>query len=274
MNKKLIAIDLDGTLLRSDCTISERNRKTIEKAMDKGHLIVPCTGRCYINTLHVLENFPVMPYYINANGSTITRGNAASAMHSSCIPYETGCKIYKLAKGYQTFIEIYHGLNAYDSLKGCENIKNGPCSQEYRTQLLSTNIHMEDLDCFILKEKHLVSKFHIICTNPSDIPELKSKIAQLPGIRPISTEYFNIEATYDGWSKRDGLKWLCEKIGIARDNVIVIGDSENDYDSICWAGTAVAMGNASDMIKDKSDYITGSNEEDGVAQALEALGLV
>lgn len=274
MERRLIAVDLDGTLLRKDCTISETNRRALVKALEKGHLVVPTTGRGYRNSRFVLEEFPVMPYYINANGTTVTQGEPEKSLFSCTIPYETGCRIYQLAMEYPAFIELYHGLDAYDSFEGCENMRESGCMEEYRRQLLKTNIHMESLDDFVLKERHLISKFHIVCPRAEQKRELMDRLARLPGVYPISTEIYNIEITDAHWSKKDGLAWLCGKIGISRRQVIALGDSDNDYEGICWAGTGVAMGNASDRIKEAADYITGSNQEDGVAQALEYYGLV
>lgn len=273
MEKRLIAIDLDGTLLRKDCTISEKDRNALLKAMERGHLVVPTTGRGYRNSRFVLKEFPVMPYYINANGTTITQGDPEKILFSCTMPYEIGCKIYQLAKEYPTFIEIYHGQDAYDSFRGCEYMKESRCMEAYRKQLLKTNIHMESLDDFVLKEKNLISKFHIMCVEKKDQQELIGRIAQLPGVYPISTEEKNIEIADAHWSKRNGLEWLCEKLGFARDQVIAIGDSDNDYEGIRWAGIGVAMENASERVKEAADYITESNQNYGVARALEHYGL-
>lgn len=274
MGKRMIAIDLDGSLLRDDCTISENNRLAILEAMERGHLVIPSTGRGYRNSRFVLKDFPVMPYYINANGTTVTRGEPEESLFCRTIPYETGCRIYQTAAEYPVFIELYHGLDAYDSFEGCENMKKSNCMEEYREQLLKTNIHMESLDDFVLKQKQLISKFHIVCPNMEVKRELMGKIARIPGVYPISTAEYNIEVADAHWSKKDGLEWLCKRIGMAREQVVAIGDSDNDYDGICWAGTGVAMANASARVREAADYITASNQEDGVARALEYYGLI
>lgn len=271
MKKKLISIDLDGSLLREDCTISERNRQAILKAMDQGHLVVPATGRGYKNSRYVLKDFPVMPYYVNANGTTVTRGEPEQALFSCTISCGQAHDIYRLAREYSTFIELYHGLDAFDSHEGCEYMKKSGCMEAYRHQLLKTNVHMEAgrLDDFVLKENRAISKFHIMCTSLADKQELMERISELPGVYPISTASHNIEIADSHWSKKDGLVWLCEHIGFDREQVLAIGDSDNDYDAICWAGCGVAMRNACSRVRQAADHITGTNEEDGVAQALE-----
>lgn len=269
MELKLAAIDLDGTLLREDCTISEKNRNAILAAMEKGCLVVPSTGRGYRNTRFVLREFPVMPYYVNANGTTVTRGNPEEALFSCTIPYESGCAIYRMAREYRTFIELYHGLDAYDSREGCENLFRSGVMEAYCRQLLKTNIHLENLDDFVIKEKHLISKFHIVCVSLEEKQELMDRLSRLPGVYPISTASHNIEIADTRWSKRDGLAWLCERIGIRPEEVLAIGDSDNDYEQIRWAGVGAAVKNASARVREGADVVVGSNEEDGVAQALE-----
>lgn len=273
MFRKLIAIDLDGTLLTRDCTISPRTKKAIIKCMNADHLIVPCSGRGYANTRYVLEDFPVFPYYINANGSTVVEGDSKEPLFAYTLPFETGHEIYKLACEYPTFMEIYHGITAYDDTDGRINMEHSSCSEAYRVQLLKTNTHLDNFDDFF-KNKSSINKYHIVCLNEHDQIELKSKIAQIPDIQPITTMPMNIEVTYKRWSKRDGLEWLCKHLDISKENVIAIGDSENDEEVIKWAGTGIAMGNASDQVKALADLVTASNDEDGVAQALEMLKLV
>lgn len=271
MEQKLIAIDLDGTLLREDGTISERNRQAIIRVMEEGHLVVPTTGRGYRNSRYVLKNLPVMPYYINANGTTVTQGNPEKVLFSCAMPYETGCAIYRTVMEYSLFVEIYHGLDAYDTYESCENMRKSGTSGYYLEQLSRTNIHMESLDDFVIKEKHLISKFNIVCMTVEDKKELMERLARIPDVYPISTSAYSIEIADAKWSKRDGLEWLCREIGYTREQVIALGDSDNDYEGICWAGTGVAMANGNERIRKAADYVVGSNDEDGVAQAVEML---
>lgn len=271
MKQKLIAIDLDGTLLREDCTISERNRQAVIEAMHQGHLVVPSTGRSYRNSRFVLKDFPEMPYYINANGAVVTLGKEETPQLSCAIPCETGCSIYRTVREYPAFIELYHGQDAYDSYEGCEYTKQCSSMEGYRKQFLKTNIHMDNLDDFVLGEKKSINKFHIMCVSQEDKKELMERLKNIPGVYPISTGSHNIEIADAHWSKRNALEWLCGQIGFSQEQVIAIGDSNNDYEAVCWAGTGVAMENASARVREAADFVTKSNEEDGVAWALEHL---
>lgn len=271
MHPKLITIDLDGTLLKNDCTISARSRHAILCCMNAGYLVVPCTGRSYENSRFVLQDFPSFPYYINGNGTTVTDGQSGRLLHANTMPLEIGRAIYSLCCQYQTFVELYHGSTAYDSAIGRENMRRSQCDPAYQVQLMHTNTHLESLDDFVLKEEHPISKFHIVCVDSTERRMLKERISQLPGISPISTTPFNIEVCSAGWSKREGLKWLCNFLDISPEQVLALGDSENDLEMLTWAGTGVAMGNAVPCVKEIADVIAASNEEDGVAQILEQI---
>lgn len=271
MHPKLITIDLDGTLLKNDCTISARSRHAILCCMNAGYLVVPCTGRSYKNSRFVLQDFPSFPYYINGNGTTVTDGQSDRLLHANTMPLEIGRAIYSLCCQYQTFVELYHGSTAYDSAIGRENMRRSQCDPAYQVQLMHTNTHLESLDDFVLKEEHPISKFHIVCVDSTERRMLKERISQLPGISPISTTPFNIEVCSAGWSKREGLKWLCNFLDISPEQVLALGDSENDLEMLTWAGTGVAMGNAVPCVKEIADVIAASNEEDGVAQILEQI---
>ncbi|HJD25607.1 MAG TPA: Cof-type HAD-IIB family hydrolase [Candidatus Blautia intestinipullorum] len=275
MVPKLITIDLDGTLLRNDCTIAPTVRKAILTCLNTSKtFFVPCTGRSYQNSRFVLGDFPAFPYYINANGTTVTEGSSGTLLHASTLPLETGCAVYSLAREYKTFIEIYHGLTAYDGAAGRQNLKESSCSKDYISQLLYTNTHLESLDDFVFDKKHPISKFHIVCVSQREKQELKQRLSRIPGVFPISTTDFNIEICREGWSKREGLIRLCQILHISPEETAAIGDSENDYEMLQWAGCGIAMGNAAPEIKKAADYITGSNEEEGIIHALKYLGLL
>ena len=269
MEQKLIAIDLDGTLLREDCTISGRNREAVCRAMEAGHIVVPCTGRSYRNALFVLRDFPTFPFYLNANGTTLVRGGTEELLYTGTMPPETGRTICRLSGQYETFIEVYHRLTAYDDASGRRLIEKSLCSEEYRIQLLQTNTHLESLDELVLRPDVRIGKYHIIFAKPDEQKRLRAELEKVPGIAAISTTDFNIEICADGCCKRTGLRKLCGLLGMDARQVIAMGDSENDLEMLQWAGTGIAMANASKKIKDSAGFSTASNEEDGVALALE-----
>lgn len=270
MNVKLTAIDLDGTLLRDDCTVSKNNLEMIRRALDAGHCIVPTTGRSYENTRHeIFYDFEDIPYFINANGTVVTDGKTGEILYIKGFPAGIASKIYHLCKKYKTYIEPYAGRNAYMETAGIRHLFASGLPEVYCTQLMRSNIECEDLSDLMEDRRVPVSKFHIVCADPEEKRKLRQELSELPGIYPISVVEQNLELVYGKLSKRDGLSFLADQLHVLPSEVMALGDSNNDYEMMEWAGYSVAMGNASQRIKNVSKYGTDTNNKDGVANALQ-----
>lgn len=269
MSIKLIAIDLDGTWLRTDCSISEKNKKAISEAVDAGCIVVPTTGRSFRNAKAVLNEIPNLRYFINANGSTVTDAKKESLIYAETIPYQTSKAVYDMITQYESFAEIYEGLDAHVDAYGREFLLRAGLSASYVDQLLSTNIEHSCLDDFMEDPVRSICKFHIVCSSADLKNQLQRKLCTLENVFPVSVFSLNLEIVNGRWSKAHGLQKLTEHLGLKPEDVMAIGDSDNDLDMLRWAGISVGMGNANKHVKEVVDYITLNNDEDGVAYALE-----
>ena len=137
---KMIAVDLDGTLLRDDCTISQRTREAVEEAGRRGYLVVPTTGRSYRNARFVLKDFKEISYFINGNGSVISSGRTEDVLYFHGMDMDNVRKIYELAAKYDTYVEIYAGQDAYMDAKGQEVIRRCGLPEEYCDQLATNKM--------------------------------------------------------------------------------------------------------------------------------------
>lgn len=268
---KLIAIDLDGTWLRSDCSISKKTKKAVIQAIEAGYLVVPTTGRSYRNARVVLSDIPGLRYFINANGATVADAEKEQMIYAEAIPYEISSKVFAYAREYDCFLELYEAFDAHAELTGKEYLTGIGLSKDYIEQLMSTNLIHESLDAFMQDPQRKISKFHIVCGSESVKDELKGKIASLENCYPISVFNLNIELVNGLWGKAGGLQKLAKHLGLSAENIMAIGDSNNDLDMLRWAGTSVVMGNAPDRVKELADYVTAENDQDGVAKALEEI---
>ncbi|MCH1983854.1 HAD family hydrolase [Ruminococcus sp. OA3] len=269
MNVKLTAIDLDGTLLRDDCTVSKSSLDTIRRALDAGHCIVPTTGRSFENARsEIFHDFDDIPYFINANGTVVTDGRTREILYIKGFPPGIASRIYRLCKKYKTYIEPYAGLQAYMETEGIRHLFASGLPESYCTQLMRSNIECADLSALMDDTQVPVSKFHIVCEDPEEKVRLRQELAEIPKLNPISVVEQNLELVYGKLSKRDGLSFLAERLGVLPSEVLAFGDSNNDYEMMEWAGYSVAMKNASQRIKNVSKYETDTNNKDGVAKAL------
>lgn len=265
---KAIAIDLDGTWLKEDCTISAETDRAVQKAIDLGYLVIPTTGRSYRNARHVLRHYRGLRYFINANGTACTDSSREELLFSVAMPAAMAGAVYACTDGFPCFVELYEGMDAYVDRKGASFLYESGMPEDYCRQLLSTSVMQESLAAYLREADREVCKFHIVCGSVEDRIRLQEKIAEVKDAHPISTFPQNIEVVLGHHSKADGLQKACSMLGIGREQVMAIGDSSNDYQMIAWAGLGVAMGNADEQVKEAASFVSTSNEEDGVAYAL------
>lgn len=264
MDKHLIALDLDGTLLCDKKRISERNKEAIAKAKAEGHIVVISTGRPHrasINYYHELELDTPM---VNFNGALIHHPKNASwdSVHSPM--------------SIRDARQIIHTCYEF----GVKNIL-----AEIRDDVYLDKHDDEILDIFVTDEtpikigslkNHLNEDPTSILIHPhvEHVQELRAHLdkhhAEVIDHRKWGAPWHVIEIVRAGLNKAVGLQKIAHYYHIPKDNIIAFGDEDNDLEMIEYAGVGVAMDNAISELKDVSNYTTGSNEKDGIATFLES----
>ncbi|MBU5453995.1 sugar-phosphatase [Caproiciproducens sp. MSJ-32] len=261
---KLVAIDMDGTLLRSDKSISDRTKSVIKKAREKGVTVVLATGRPIEGvrkTLEELEMLTDKDYVLSYNGALVQKTKSKEAISKVTINGKDLHYLYGLSK------ELNVNIHAFVENKGLVTPKNSKYTQ-VEADINNIDIKIDSFDN--IKDEDIVVKVMFI-----DEPEiLGPAYEKLPKevfekyTVVMSTPFF-LEFLNKNVNKGLGLQLLAKHLGIKRKEIIAIGDAENDRHMIEYAGLGIAMGNAFESIKEIADYITDSNDEDGVAKAIE-----
>jgi Cof subfamily protein (haloacid dehalogenase superfamily) len=261
---KAVFIDMDGTLLSSDHTISEANKSAIQKLIDKGIIVVPISARPLHGMQHIINTvFPETMPVVSLNGSYIyfnkkvIRDIDIALYHTVAIQRElenfdvatmyyskmdwfataTNDRIAKEQKITPVLIKIQPFIQI---LSGWEQQDTGP------NKILIAG----DKDLILTIEEKLVA------AHKDELNIYKSQ--------PSYLEVMNTEA-----SKTKAIQFLQGKFGILQHEIVAIGDNYNDIGMIEYAGMGIAMGNAPDDIKSKADHITDTNNNAGVAKALD-----
>ncbi|WP_050606522.1 sugar-phosphatase [Clostridium niameyense] len=260
---KLIAIDMDGTLLKDDKTISEENKIAIKKAKDKGVKVVLSTGRPlegikkYLKQLDLISNHD---YAVAFNGGLVEKTSEDEILTENYMTKEDLNLLYDLSKDldidihFLTIDKCYTPkLNSYSKM---ESDLNGIPLNVVDFNKLDENIKIIKI-MFIGAEK----KLDEIITK---LPEFLYNKYNIVRTDAVYLEFLNKDV-----SKGYGVKKLAEKLGIKQDEVMCIGDAENDIHMVEYAGLGVAMGNAFPQLKKVANYITKTNEEHGVAHVIE-----
>lgn len=261
---KIIALDIDGTLQNSAKQITEHTRNVIIRAQELGVKVVISSGRPTYGIAPLAEELQLARYggYVLAfNGGEITEWSTKQQMYEETLPAEQIPYLYKSAKDNGYEILIYHD----------DYIVTEDKTNEY-ANLSSTRNRMaiHEVPSFLDTVNYPVHKC-LIVGNPNSLGILEEKMkGEKTGILNICrSEPFFMEITPPHIDKAKCLAILLDKIGMKREDLMACGDAYNDKTMIEYAGLGVAMGNANDIVKEVADYVTLTNDEDGVAHAIE-----
>ena len=264
---KLIALDLDGTLVRSDQCISQRTVDTLIRVQEMGVKVAVASGRPTFGTAHVadalhLEKFG--GYVMSYNGGEIYDWGTKVRLHAQTLDEEVILYIYMYAREHGMSIMTYIGKEVVSEVEGNEYIQYS---------VMRNRMNFRKVDDFIEAVQGTGIVKCIIVGDPTLLPALEVEMQEtLKGkAGAFRSEPFFLEIVPMGIDKAKGLSILLDRIGMKREELIAFGDGYNDTPMLQFAGMGVAMGNAAEEIKKAADMVTWSNNDDGVAIALENL---
>lgn len=265
---KLVAIDCDNTLLDSKGFIPKENKKTIKYLQEKGVQFVIATGRNDILVADYIEELGIKAPVIGCNGASIRdlktnqlykfdpiSHDALKSIFKYCTENKIDCKAFSMEKCYE---------NTPESLKEMfpDIIKS------YAKKLLySLDFkYIKDLNTIIGTDE--IIKVVIVDNDYDFVVKTREALNKIPDIDAFLSARDCIDIEYKNVSKGQGLKHYAELINIAQEDIVAIGDNENDISMIQYAGFGVAMENGEEKLKEIADYITCTNNEAGVSKAL------
>ncbi|SIO10597.1 hypothetical protein SAMN05878443_1403 [Carnobacterium alterfunditum] len=261
---KLVAIDLDGTLLNGEHIISNENKEAIKKAKEQGVKVVLCTGRPLLGMISYLEELNLREsgdYGITYNGGLVQRTDTGDVLSKTTLTKVETEEIFELSKK----------INVPCNFIDLENIYEPPYPEgrdslypTVMTALPYVPIIMEEMSGDIAINKTVFCYSQILLDEAiKNIPAYFFEKYTIMKSRPILLELMpkNVD-------KGTGIAVLADLLGFEASEVMSLGDEANDAAMIEYAGMGVAMGNATNEIKAMAQYITKTNEEHGVAYAI------
>ncbi|HLR68127.1 MAG TPA: Cof-type HAD-IIB family hydrolase [Virgibacillus sp.] len=281
---RLIAIDMDGTLLSRDHTIRIRNKEAILQAKANGIEVIIATGRNFPEAYQIVTEQRLNPPFICLNGAEVRdeSGKIISATYLMEDDLKQMLPILQAAGlEYELFIDQYiytrdleRQIDMFLLIAGAE--KGTPAADKIRSEVLKRAEQgfirtVPSYDEVFQKHHNEISKVLAASFHDEKLRKAKEKLQEFPGLAVSSSGPGNIEINHVNAQKGVALEQYAKSKGISMEDVMVIGDNYNDISMMKRAGRAVAMGNAVDEIKAYCSHVTATNEEDGVALAIEAV---
>jgi Cof subfamily protein (haloacid dehalogenase superfamily) len=268
MNFKLLALDLDGTLLNDNCEISPENLVSIEKAIGAGIKVIITTGRSYPSAKKYINQVSSPDPAITYTGAVIQ--NHEKIIRRITINNDITHDLLNTIKGigYSPIIYLTDNNKYFENLGRFKN-----SFLQFSTGTDSKLIKTEDLF-----EKNWRDVIRIsVAGGKDDVPLLHSAIREKYGkkIKTVDTyfpswNFYLFEILDKSCSKSIALSYICNMYGIERSEVITVGDNNNDLDMIRWAGLGAVMKNGLASVLSEADYITEkNNNENGVSEVIE-----
>lgn len=271
---KLVALDLDGTLFDNSSRISKRNLTAIRSITDKGIHVVISTGRPFEGIPFDQIKGTGINYAITANGSGIYEISTGKCLYENAMDEELVTPILNFLLTRDIHMDAFIGGKGYTPIQCVETAQKLTVPSSIKNYIITTRTRLDNILQFIHENQLNIQKMTLNFYPAADgtlidRETVRKFLVSNPSITTVCGGYNNLEFTRADANKGVGLRKLAEILGVNPDATMAIGDTENDLAIIEAAGIGVAMGNATDAVKARADYVTTTNTKDGVAAAIE-----
>ncbi len=268
---KLLALDMDGTVLQNDAiSVSQRNLRAIKTAIQSGVAVTYCTGRMrHRLPTALLEGAPEIQYAVTSNGASVLEMHTGKLLYSDGFPQKLAGDLATALSGYPIPVDVYCNGYNYCEQRAADCIQALPISPSRIQEAMRGRIVVPDLPQFLYTTSLLIEKINLYSVPEACRKQVWQLLECTEGIRVTSSFAGNMEINVSTATKAHGLAHLGAYLGISAEETMAIGDNQNDLEMLHYAGLPVAMGNSTPEVLEQIPTVTGTNQEDGVAQAIE-----
>lgn len=266
---RLIALDLDETVLDRDSRLSTATRAAFGRAIGQGVEIVVATGRAVDTLPREIREFPGIRYAITGNGAAVYDLTTGEALVRHLVPEEAVEQILGLISGENATLEVFLQGTAYaqaDYIRHPEQFMADPQTKAY---VQATRNPVEDIGAFARAHRAELDSIDLVVADLDTKARLREKLEAVRGVYITTSVPRLLEVSNEACGKHRGLQFLAERLGISQADTAAFGNADNDAEMLRWSGFGVAVGNASPGCKAAADHIAPPYWEDGVAQTLE-----
>lgn len=273
MDIKLIATDLDGTFLNSNhLTIPQENIEAFKRAHDMGIKVALASGRTKILADNVVEQLPFLDYLITSNGAVTYDLHTGEVVCSTLMSNKTSVDIFNILKDYNLIYEIYYNGDCYMNEKSYAMFDGEhvpPHIYDLLKDFIKPVLSLEELI-----DGQGIEKLNILSLTSEERLEIEEKISKTCDVAFASSFPIvkgangNLEMTDRNATKGFAIKGLAEALNIGKENIMCFGDGENDCSMLSFADYSFTMANGTDLVKSTAKYVTDTNDNGGVAKAI------
>jgi len=261
---KMLVLDIDGTLTNSNKDISENTKRGIKNIMERGHKVVLASGRPTPGMRRYAEELELEKYggyLLSFNGGRIIDCRSGAIVYQKVLPASVIRGLYKFAEDRDAGIITYLGDKIILGTRADKYIEIESRINGMPIKKVDNFVEYVDFDvnkCLITAEPDKAAVY---------VEELQEKYGEILSI--YRSEPFFIEVMPKNIDKANSIDRMLSTVGLTRENIICCGDGYNDMSMIQYAGVGVAMENAQPEVKEAADYITDSNDNDGIVKVID-----
>lgn len=264
MDEKVLVLDIDGTLTNSRKEISPNTKRAIQETLKRGHKVILASGRPTPGMRRYEEELELEKYggyLLSFNGGRIVECRSGEVVYQRILPLNIIPGLYGFAKRNGCGLVTYFGDRIISAFEPDEYVRLESRINGMEIKVVENFKEYVDFD---------INKC-LLTAPPERAEALEQELADRYGdmLSVYRSEPFFIEIMPKHVDKASSLDRMLQTVGLTRENAICCGDGFNDISMIKYAGVGVAMGNAQPAVKDAADYITGTNDEDGLVQVMD-----
>lgn len=271
INTSLIALDLDGTLLTSSKCLSDANRQALARCAELGIQIVPTTGRPADGIIPEVLALPGVNYAITTNGGAVIDLKQKKRLCQCTISNAMTLRILDIASKYHVMYDPYIDGRGITQPAFIEHMGDFGLSAPLQKLVIATRDIVPDIKAHVRETGREAEKVNIFLADLKDKEILRKELSVLPGLIITSSMPNNLEINAEGATKGKALLWLADYLSLDRTSTMAFGDGENDVTMLKAAGIGIAMANAEPSIRAAADQVTLTNDDNGVAYAIQRL---
>ena len=268
---RMIGLDLDGTVFNNAKMITEHTREVLSEAIRQGVVVLPATGRPECGLPEQFLAIPGVRYALTSNGARIIDLVERKVIYAQLLPWETAAAVIDEVNTWEHCAwEAYYDGEIFVDADAYRFLDHPDMLPALKSYMRRTRQPVKGLAEKIRREHISMEKMHMVFENTEyrdqKLQEIREKF---PDLAFSNATTFNMEINSADAGKGKGLVALGRILGISREEIMACGDAANDWDMLQMAGFPVVMGNADEETKKLAAFVTKSNEEDGVAYAVE-----